>query len=202
VSKSKKASQGEHGSTRSARRAARRERRQGRHDPSASLDLAALLLRATIGPMMVMHGLNKVRGPGGMEGTTRWFAGLGFKPAAVHARMAAATEIGTGTLMTVGAMTPLASAGIVGVMTSAAATDHKGKGFFIFKGGWEYVAVIGAVSTAIAALGPGRLSIDGLRGRPRGSFIRAVLAAGLGVAAAQGVLRTRQEPEPPAPSST
>jgi len=169
-----------------------RAKREGR----PGTDLAVLLLRLTIGPMMMMHGLNKVRGPGGIEGTTRWFAGLGFKPAAVHARLAATTEITTGALMTVGAMTPLASAGIVGVMTSAAATDHKGKGFFIFKGGWEYVAVVASVTTAIAALGPGRLSIDGLRGRPHGGFFRAVAAAGLGVAAALGVLKTREEPEP------
>jgi putative oxidoreductase len=167
-------------------------------DGGASRDMASLMLRLTIGPMMMTHGINKVRGPGGIEGTTRWFAGLGFKPAAVHARMAAATEIGTGALLTVGAMTPMAAAGVVGVMTSAAATDHKGKGFFIFKGGWEYVAVVAGVATTIAALGPGRISIDGLRGKPHGSFVRALLAAALGVAAAQGVLATRQEPETPA----
>ncbi len=183
------------GSRKAARKARREARRAARSDGRTSTDLAALMLRLTIGPMMMTHGLNKVRGPGGIEGTTRWFAGLGFKPAAVHARMAAATEIGTGALMTLGAATPLASAGIVGVMTSAAATDHKGKGFFIFKGGWEYVAVIAGVSTAIAALGPGRISVDGLRGRPYGGFLRALLAAGLGVAAAQAVLRTREEPQ-------
>lgn len=170
-------------------------------DGRASTDLAALMLRLTIGPMMMTHGLNKVFGPGGIEGTTRWFDGLGFKPAHVHARMAAATEIGTGALLTVGAMTPLASAGVVGVMTSAAATDHKGKGFFIFKGGWEYVAVVGGVTTAIAALGPGRISVDGLRGKPRGGFIRALLAAALGVAAAMGVLQTREEPPPKTPAA-
>ena len=68
-------------------------------DGGVSRDMASLMLRLTIGPMMMTHGLNKVRGPGGMEGTTRWFAGLGFKPAAVHARVAAATEIGTGALL-------------------------------------------------------------------------------------------------------
>ena len=31
-------------------------------------DVAALILRLTIGPMMVVHGMNKVRGPGGLEG--------------------------------------------------------------------------------------------------------------------------------------
>ena len=82
--------------------------------------------------------------------------------------MAAATEIGTGTLLTLGAMTPLASAGVIGVMTAAAATDHKGKGFFIFKGGWEYVGVVGATAAAISALGPGRYSLDGARGKTPG----------------------------------
>ncbi len=64
--------------------------------------------------------------------------------------MAAATEIGAGTLLTLGAMTPPASAGVIGIMTAATA-DHKGKGFFIVKGGWEYVGVVGATTAAISA---------------------------------------------------
>jgi putative oxidoreductase len=154
-------------------------------------DVAALILRLTIGPMMVVHGLNKVRGPGGLEGTTKYFDSLGLQPAHVHARVAATTEIGTGTLLTLGALTPLASAGIIGVMAAAAATDHKGKGFFIFKGGWEYVGVVGAAAAAISALGPGRYSIDGARGKGRGRGLRhSLLSAGLGVGAAAGMLVT------------
>jgi putative oxidoreductase len=151
-------------------------------------DLAALMLRLTIGPMMVVHGLNKVRGPGGLDGTTKYFESLGLEPAAVHARVAAATEIGTGTLLTFGALTPLASAGVIGVMTAAAATDHKGKGFFIFKGGWEYVAVVGATAAAISALGPGRYSFDGVRGKRRGGLRPSLLSTALGVGAAAGML--------------
>ena len=151
-------------------------------------DVAALILRGAIGPMMVVHGMNKVRGPGGLEGTTRYFESLGLQPAHVHARVAAATEITTGTLVTLGAMTPLASAGIIGVMTSAAATDHKGKGFFIFKGGWEYVAVVGATAGALSALGPGRLSVDAARGKGRGGLARAVFSTALGVGAAAAML--------------
>jgi putative oxidoreductase len=134
--------------------------------------------------------MNKVRGPGGLEGTTKYFDSLGLQPAHVHARVAAATEIGTGTLLTLGAMTPLASAGIIGVMTAAAATDHKGKGFFIFKGGWEYVAVVGAAAAAVSALGPGRLSVDGARGRARGGLGRALFSTALGVGAALTMLAT------------
>ncbi len=136
------------------------------------------MLRLTIGPMMMTHGLNKVRGPGGMEGPHDGSPGSASSRQPCT-RVAAATEIGTGALLTVGAMTPMAAAGVVGVMTSAAATDHKGKGFFIFKGGWEYVAVVAGVVTAIAALGPGRISIDGLRGKPHGGFLPGPVGRGL-----------------------
>jgi putative oxidoreductase len=163
-------------------------------------ETAALILRLTLGPMMVVHGMNKVRGPGGLEGTTKYFDSLGLQPAHVHARVAAATEIGTGTLLTLGAMTPLASAGIIGVMTAAAATDHKGKGFFIFKGGWEYVAVVGAAAAAVSALGPGRLSVDGARGRGRGGFGKALFSTALGVGAAVGMLATSRRQDTGAPA--
>ncbi len=166
---------------------------RGRRERSGA-DVAALILRTTIGPMMVVHGVNKVKGPGGLEGTTRYFDSLGLQPAHLHARVAATTEITTGTLLTLGALTPLASAGIIGVMSSAAATDHKGKGFFIFKGGWEYVAVVGATATAISALGPGRFSVDAARGRGRGGLRSALFSAAVGVgAAAAMVAASRQQ---------
>lgn len=165
--------------------------------------MAALIVRLTIGPMMVVHGLNKVRGPGGLEGTTKYFESLGLEPAAVHARVAAATEIGTGTLLTLGAMTPLASAGVIGVMTAAAATDHKGKGFFIFKGGWEYVGVVGATAAAVAALGPGRFSVDHVRGKARSGLRVALFSSALGVGAAVAMLVTsRGQTDPAEPSGS
>jgi putative oxidoreductase len=161
-------------------------------------DTAALILRLTVGPMLIVHGMNKIKGPGGLEGTTKYFDSLGLQPAAVHARVAAATEIGTGTLLTVGAMTPLASAGVIGLMTAAAATDHKGKGFFIFKGGWEYVGVVGATAAAISALGAGRFSLDGARGKSGGGLRSALFSALLGVGAAAGMLATSRKKADPA----
>ena len=157
-------------------------------------DLPALMLRLAVGPMMVIHGVNKVRGPGGLEGTAGYFESLGLQPAAVHARVAAATEIGTGVMLTVGAGTTWAAAGVIGVMTSAAATDHKGKGFFIFKGGWEYVGLVGSVAATIAALGPGRVSVDRIRGKDRGGVLRALFASALGIASAVGVLTVGRRP--------
>ncbi|OLO25820.1 DoxX family protein [Streptomyces sp. MNU77] len=159
-------------------------------------DTAALLLRATLGPMLFAHGWNKVAGPGGLEGTTGWFRSLGLKPAAVHARTAAATELAAGAALTVGAAGALPAAAAVGLMTVAARTDHRGKGFFVFKGGWEYTGVVAGAAVALAALGHGRYSLDGWLGRPGGGARAALAAAGLGAAGAAALLGVCFDPEP------
>jgi putative oxidoreductase len=158
-------------------------------------DLAALALRLSIGPMLIAHGTNKVMGAGGLEGTTGWFDSLGLQPAWLHARLAAATEIGAGTLMTLGVADPLPSAAVIGLMATAAATDHRGKGFFVFKGGWEYTAIVAAASVALAALGSGRWSLGGLgnRRRRRGGKA-AAFAAAFGVLNAAGLLAATYRP--------
>lgn len=158
-------------------------------------DSAALALRLTIGPMLVAHGANKVFGKGGLEGTTRWFDSLGLRPAHVHARMAAATEIGAGMLLTLGAASPLPAAAAIGLMATAARTDHKGKGFFVFKGGWEYTGVVAAVCTVIAALGPGRFSVDALTGRRRAGWRWALAAAALGLGSSTALLAASYRPD-------
>ncbi|MEU1271827.1 DoxX family protein [Streptomyces sp. NPDC005799] len=162
-------------------------------------DAAALVLRATLGPMLFAHGWNKVAGPGGLEGTTGWFEALGLRPAAVHARMAAGTEMAAGVGIALGAAGPLPAAAAVGLMTVAARTDHRGKGFFVFKGGWEYVGVVGGAAVALAALGHGRYSLDGLLHRERAGAGPALLAAGLGTASAAALLaacyRPRRKPD-------
>jgi putative oxidoreductase len=145
------------------------------------IDIAALLLRLILGPMLVLHGLNKVAGAGGLTGTARWFESLGLRPGWLHARVAATNELVAGTLMTLGLLTPLAVAAFVGLMLVAAFTDHKGKGFFVFKGGWEYVAVVGAVAVVLALIGPGSASLDAALGieRSGAGWAGAALALGL-----------------------
>ncbi|MFF0042988.1 DoxX family protein [Streptomyces mirabilis] len=157
-------------------------------------DVAALVLRATLGPMLFAHGWNKVAGPGGLKGTTGWFEALGLKPAEVHARMAAGTEMAAGVGIALGAASPLPAAAAVGLMTVAARTDHRGKGFFVFKGGWEYVGVVGGAAVALAALGNGRYSLDGLLRHQRGGSGPALLAAGLGTASAAALLAVCYQP--------
>jgi putative oxidoreductase len=48
------------------------------------------------------------------------------------------------------------------VMINAIATVHWGKGFWGFKGGYEYNLEILAVALGIAATGPGPFSLDAL----------------------------------------
>src|SRR5437868_2708441 len=115
------------------------------------VDLGTLLVRLALGPMLFLHGWNKVAGAGGLAGTARWFEALGLRPAHVHARLAAATELGAGVLMTVGLLTGPTATAFVGLMAVATLTDHRGKGYFVFRGGWEYTVLVGMVAVGLAA---------------------------------------------------
>src|SRR5579862_4397313 len=164
---------------------------------SSESDVAALLLRLAVGPMLITHGHNKVWGKGGLASTTKWFESLGLRPAKVHARVAAATEMGAGALLTLGAFSPGPAAATVGLMAVAARTDHKGKGFFIFDGGWEYVAVVASAAVTSATLGSGRYSVDRLLRKQRKGLRWGIAAAIFGVANAAALIATSYEPEPP-----
>jgi putative oxidoreductase len=151
------------------------------------IDLGMLVVRLALGPMLFVHGWNKVAGAGGIQGTTRWFDGMGLRPARLHARLAAATEVGAGVLVTLGLLTGLASAAFVGLMAVATLTDHRGKGYFVFRGGWEYTLLIGMVAVGLAAAGPGAWSLDALLHLDLAGAVWAAVALVGGVGAA-GVL--------------
>lgn len=124
------------------------------------LNLGLLILRLALGPMLLLHGVNKVWGTGGLSGTEGWFRSLGLRPAWLHARIAPVNEIAAGLLMTLGLLTGLTAMAFVGLMLVATFTDHRGKGYFVFKGGWEYTVLVAMIAVAIAALGPGAWSLD------------------------------------------
>ena len=69
-------------------------------------DLGLLVLRLGIGLTVCLHGHNKVFGGGKLAGTGAWFASMGMKPGWLHARMAAATEIGAGSCSPPASLTP------------------------------------------------------------------------------------------------
>ena len=127
-------------------------------------DVVLLVFRCTLGVMIFLHGKNHLWGAGGVEGTTRWFASIGFRPAKVHAVMSGVVEIAVGAGLVVGLLTPLACAALAGTMLVAGWAEHRKNGFFIFKDGYEYVLVAGVAAIALATIGPGTISLDAVVG--------------------------------------
>jgi len=148
-----------------------------------------LILRAALGGTMIAHGLRHART---LDGTARWFESIGFRRPRLQAKLSAAVEIGAGAAVAAGAATPLAGSAMVGTMAVAYHTVHRPNGYFVVAEGWEYVGFISAAAVALAALGPGALSIDRLLGLDRlGTPVsRALMTAGLGIAGAAGQLAT------------
>lgn len=161
-------------------------------------DLGLFVLRLVFGLFFAYHGYNKVFGGNGLDGTAKWFAGIGMRRPQLQARLAAATEIGAGLLLAVGLLTPLAAAGVIGVMIVAIVVAHWKVGFFVFlpDQGWEYCASIAVTAWVIATVGPGDLSLDhalGLAGEP-GPWAGAIIAAAVGIGAAVGQLAVSYRP--------
>jgi putative oxidoreductase len=154
------------------------------------IDLGSLIVRLAIGGMIFAHGYNHFFGGGRIPGAGRWFDSLGIKPGRLHAWVTATVEVGAGVMFAAGLLTPLAGAGIVGIMAVAGIVVHRKNGFFITKEGYEYVLVIALVATGISAIGPGRWSIDhAVFGWHDVTGWGGVgLSGGLGLAAALGLL--------------
>ncbi|MFF2083365.1 DoxX family protein [Nocardia sp. NPDC058176] len=151
-----------------------------------SVDLAALILRVTVGGVVLAHGVNHAWGGGKLAGTAGWFASIGLRPGRVHAVLATATEITAGVLLVLGLGTPFAAAAVVSTMVVAAITAHRRNGFFIFRPGqgWEYTAVLAATAVATATLGAGRWSLDHVLGVAVNGPAGPAIAGGLGVLSA------------------
>jgi putative oxidoreductase len=150
----------------------------------------------TVGVTIFLHGYNHIWGGGKIEGTARWFESLGMKPGIVHAWLASVTELVCGVLLVVGFLTPLAAAGVVGIMVVAFVTNHRPNGFFIFRPGegYEYVLNLAVAATALAGLGAGRWSIDGQFEIDLAGLKGFVIVAVAGVGGAALLLATSWRP--------
>ncbi|MFC9472461.1 DoxX family protein [Nocardia sp. NPDC056952] len=163
-----------------------------------SVDAAALVLRLTLGTVVLAHGINHAWGDGKLTGTAGWFASMGLRPGMVHAVLATVTENAAGLLLIVGLLTPFAAAAVVSTMTVALVTAHRGNGFFIFRPGqgWEYTAVLAAMAVAVATLGPGRWSVDHLAGIAMDGAAPLMISVVLGVVSATLLLGVFWRPTP------
>ncbi len=157
---------------------------------------ALLLIRVIVGITMIAHGYNHWRGGGRIQGTARWFGGLGLTHPTLQAWMSVVTEIGAGALLILGLLTPLACAATISIMLVAGLLAHRKNGFFVFKEGYEYVLLIAAVCLALALLGPGDLSLDEAADITITGWTAGTIALGVGIVATAGLLATFWRPQP------
>lgn len=124
------------------------------------INAAMLILRVGVGGVILAHGIKHARG---RIKTSNWFGSLGFRQPQLQWFFSTATEIGVGVLLIAGALTSLAAAGLIGIMTVAFWTVHRFAGFWVTARpdeGWEYVFVLTVAAFALAILGPGEISVD------------------------------------------
>jgi putative oxidoreductase len=140
------------------------------------MDLALIVLRLTVGLLLVGHGAQKLFGwfgGHGLNGTAQWSASIGFRPARAWALLAGILELGGGLLFTLGMFTPLGSLGIGASMLTAIAKVHWPK-LWVTEGGLELPLVNLAVVIAVGLIGPGVVSLDNAFGTalpPNVSFV-------------------------------
>jgi putative oxidoreductase len=127
------------------------------------MDIGTVALRGVAGPLFVGHGTQKLFGwfgGHGLEGTGGFFESLGLRPGRRHALAAGAAEAVGGALLTLGALTPLATTLISSTMVTAIRKVHLANGPWVTDNGYEYNAVVIASMMTLAEHGPGSPSVD------------------------------------------
>ncbi len=164
-------------------------------------DFALLLARVALGASIASHGAQKkfgwFDGPG-PEKAASVFEGIGFAPGPAFRDAAVATEIGGGVLTALGLGGPIGPLALASTMLVAGRSVHAKNGFFAQNGGYELTSAYGTAAIALAAAGPGRISLDAafgwdaLLGKPW------VLALGFAGALAAGLAILNQQTAPAA----
>jgi putative oxidoreductase len=170
---------------------------EGQNESNTLSDLGLLILRLTVGGLLIGHGSQKLfgwfSGPG-LKGAGSWFESLGLKPGTAWATAASASEFGGGMLTSLGFLHPLGPLGTMGAMIMATAKAHWGKPIWVTQGGAELPVTNIATALALTLIGPGRFSLDQALG------IRMPRALVMAVALVEAVLLTigiMSRPTPP-----
>jgi len=163
------------------------------------MSVAKLAARALIGGLFIGHGTQKLKGwfgGPGMEGTQAMMQSLDMHPPRRNALAAGVTETAGGAMLAAGLATPLASAALIGVMTTAIRKVHLPNGPWAANGGWEYNAVLIAACAVLAEQGPGAASLDRLLGTERTGVAWGLAALALGVAASAATVEAGRRAAP------
>lgn len=166
-------------------------------------DVGLLLLRFAVGGTFFAHGMQKVfglwGGPG-IGGFAQYLETLGFRETVTLAWVTGITELVAGGFVVLGVLTPLAAAGLVGVMLNAVLLKA-GNGFFVAgPAGADAVqldVLLGLAAAALVLTGPGRIALDRGRTWHRRPAPWGVLALIVGVTAGVLVYLLLRGPVPP-----
>ncbi len=156
---------------------------------NAGADLGLLILRLMLGGVFLAHGAQKLFGAfggPGPEGFEQALQKMGFQQSNVLALVTGGTELGAGALLVLGLFTPLAAAGVVGVMVNAVFLNLQ-SGFFA-PSGVEFPATLGAVALGLMFAGPGRVALDNGRSWFRRPVLSGFLCLLIAAGSSAGVL--------------
>jgi putative oxidoreductase len=149
------------------------------------MNAGRVFARAVVGGLFAAHGTQKLfgwfGGPG-LEGTSGMMESLELRPGRRNALAVSLAETGGGTLLVLGAFTPVAAAALTGSMVTAIRKVHFAKGFFNMNGGYEFNLALIAVLAALVDGGPGAPSVDSALGIEETGPVWAVAAIAAGAA--------------------
>jgi putative oxidoreductase len=152
-------------------------------------DLGLLVLRLVLGGTFFANGLQQLFGlfhGVGRTGFEHFLTTAGYEHVSVLVWVAGGTELVAGALVVLGLFTPLAAAGMLGLLANMIVLEWP-LGFF-GAGGYEFALILAAAAFALLYAGPGRVSLD----RPTPWYRRPILSGFLfmdiGAAAAVIVL--------------
>src|SRR4051795_7870461 len=105
------------------------------------MTLGRLIARVAVGGLFAGHRAQKLFGwfgGSGIEGTSKTMHNLELRPARQHALAAGTAEALGGTLLALGALTPVAGSLITATMITAIRKVHLPNGPWSAQGGYEY----------------------------------------------------------------
>ena len=160
------------------------------------MDTGLLILRVVAGLFFAGHGVQKLfgwfKGPG-LETAGGFSESIGYRPGRRMVAVASLTEVGAGLMLAAGLLTPLAAAGIIGVMINAFWTVKRPMGLYA---GYEVDGLYAVVAAALAFVGPGAYSLDSALGWSLAGTEWGLGAIALGLVTALGALASRRVPHP------
>ncbi len=116
------------------------------------------VLRVVTGVIFAVHGYQKLAG--GIGGTEQFLASLGVPLALFFAYVVTLVELLGGIALIAGFLTRWASLFLTVDMIVALFLVHIGNGFYVSKGGYEYVLILLAAVVTLFMTGAGSCALD------------------------------------------